>query len=112
MVVLCWVFLGMVVWGVIYLMYYFMFYMVEIGIGLLGLIDVWYVNDLIYGLIWDLIIVVLVLVLWVIVELIQKWDWLCLIVILVMFCIGVSCGLFFYLFLWLCQGLGFLVNLL
>lgn len=70
MVVLCWVFLGMVVWGVIYLMYYFMFYMVEIGIGLLGLIDVWYVNDLIYGLIWDLIIVVLVLVLWVIVELI------------------------------------------
>lgn len=99
MATLRWVFLGMAIWGAIHPMYYFMSYMAETGTGLSGLIDAWYVNDSTHGLTWDLTIAALVLAVWVVVEAIQKRDWLRLIAIPATFCIGVSCGLPLYLFL-------------
>lgn len=93
------IFLGFVIWGVIYLMVYFLSWFEEYGYDLSFMIDVWYVNDVMLGLVWDLMIVVIVLMVWVLVECIYECCWLGFLVIFVIFMIGVSCGLFLFLFL-------------
>ena len=93
------VFLALAVWGAIHPMYWFLRYMREMGTGLSGLIDAWYVNASTTGLTWDLTIAAVALTVWVLAETVQKRDWLALVAIPATFCIGVSCGLPLYLFL-------------
>ena len=94
-----WVFLALAVWGAIHPMYYFVTHMQETGTGLSGLIDAWYVNNSTTGLTWDLTIAAISLTLWVLVETWTQRDWIRLISIPAIFCIGVSCGFPLYLFL-------------
>ena len=93
------VWLALAVWGAIHPMYYFVTFMRTQGTGLGGLIDAWYVNASTHGLVWDLTIAAITLTVWVIVEAVQRRDWLRLLAIPATFCIGVSCGLPLYLFL-------------
>ncbi|MEM0936495.1 MAG: DUF2834 domain-containing protein [Pseudomonadota bacterium] len=92
-------FLALAIWGTVHPMYWFLSYMNESGTGLSGLIDAWYVNASTTGLVWDLTIAAVALTIWIIAEAIQRKDWLSLIAIPSIYCIGVSCGLPLYLFL-------------
>lgn len=93
------VFLALAIWGTVHPMYWFVSYMRETGGGLAGLIDAWYVNASTTGLVWDLTIAAIALTVWIAVEAIQRKDWLSLVAIPSIYCIGVSCGLPLYLFL-------------
>lgn len=93
------IFLALAIWGAIHPMYYFIGYMQETGTGLSGLIDAWYVNASTHGLVWDLTIAAITLTVWVLLEAIDRKNWLGLAAIPATFCIGVSCGLPLYLFL-------------
>ncbi len=93
------VFLALALWGTVHPMYWFVSYMRETGTGLSGLIDAWYVNASTTGLVWDLTIAAIALTVWIAVEAIQRRDWVSLIAIPTIYCIGVSCGLPLYLFL-------------
>lgn len=93
------VWLALAVWGAIHPMYYFLGFMRAEGTGLGGLIDAWYVNASTTGLVWDLTIAAITLTVWVVVETLQRRDWLRLLAIPATFLIGVSCGLPLYLYL-------------
>jgi uncharacterized membrane protein YczE len=93
------VWLALALWGAVHPMYYFVTYMREEGVGLVGLGQAWYVNASTTGLTWDLIISALSLTIWAIYETMQKRDWPRLLAIPATFCIGVSCGLPLYLYL-------------
>lgn len=92
-------YLALALWGAIHPMYYFVFYMMETGTGLGGLIDAWYVNASTTGLTWDLTIAAIALTLWILAEIYVRRNYVALIAIPATFCIGVSCGLPLYLFL-------------
>lgn len=98
------VFLALAIWGTIHPMYYFIGYMRETGTGLGGLIDAWYVNASTNGLVWDLTIAAIALTVWIIWEAVQTKDWLRLIAVPAIYCIGVSCGLPLYIWLRLRKG--------
>ncbi|MEM1430220.1 MAG: DUF2834 domain-containing protein [Pseudomonadota bacterium] len=93
------VFLALAIWGTIHPMYWFISHMRSTGGGLGGLIDAWYVNASTTGLVWDLTIAAVALTVWIIAEAISRRDWLSLIAVPSIYCIGVSCGLPLYLFL-------------
>ena len=93
------VYLALAIWGSIHPMYWFVTYMRETGTGLGGLIDAWYVNASTTGLVWDLTIAAIALTLWILAEAITRRDWLSLLAIPTIYCIGVSCGLPLYLVL-------------
>ena len=94
-----WLFAALAVWGTVHPMYWFMSYMAANGWSLAALIDAWYVNDSTTGLTWDLTIAAIALTVWVLIEAVERRHWLGLIAIPATFCIGVSCGLPFYIFL-------------
>lgn len=93
------IFLALAIWGAVHPMYWFVTHMVETGGGLSGLIDAWYVNASTTGLVWDLTIAAIALTIWIVAEAVQRRDWLSLLAIPTIYCIGVSCGLPLYLFL-------------
>ena len=93
------IFLALAIWGTVHPMYWFIGYMRETGTGLSGLIDAWYVNASTTGLVWDLTIAAIALTVWIVAEAVQRRDWLSLIAVPAIYCIGVSCGLPLYLFL-------------
>ncbi|MBT8456942.1 MAG: DUF2834 domain-containing protein [Rhodobacteraceae bacterium] len=92
-------FLGLAIWGAIHPMYWFITYMQQEGTGLGGLIDAWYVNASTTGLVWDLTIAAIALTIWILAETWVRKNWIALIAIPAIYCIGVSCGLPLYLFL-------------
>jgi len=94
-----WIFLALAVWGTIHPMYYFLSWFLANGWSLSGLIDSWYVNDGTTGLVWDLTIAAIALTLWIIVDAWTRRDWLSMLALPTIYCIGVSCGLPLYLFL-------------
>jgi hypothetical protein len=93
------IFLALAIWGAVHPMYWFVSHMRETGTGLPGLIDAWYVNASTTGLVWDLTIAAIALTVWILAEAVSRRDWLSLVAIPAIFCIGVSCGLPLYLFL-------------
>jgi len=102
-----WVYLALAIWGSIHPMYYFISWFQTNGWSLAGLIDSWYVNDGTTGLVWDLTFAAVALTVWIVAECIQRRTWLNLIAVPTIYCIGVSCGLPFYLFLrsfWLAKA--------
>lgn len=94
-----WIYLALAIWGSIHPMYYFMSWLRANDWSLSSLIDAWYVNDSTHGLVWDLTIAAIALTVWVIVESVQRRNWLGLLAVPATYCIGVSCGLPLYLFL-------------
>ena len=93
------VFLALAIWGSIHPMYWFVTWFNENGWELGPLIDSWYVNAGTTGLVWDLTIAAVALTVWIIWEAIQTRDWLRLLAVPTIYCIGVSCGLPFYIWL-------------
>ncbi|MDA7423512.1 DUF2834 domain-containing protein [Thalassococcus lentus] len=92
-----WLWLALAIWGAIHPMYYFMTYMAANDWSLGLLIDAWYVNDSTHGLVWDLTIAAIALTLWILSEVAVRRNWIALLSIPAIFCIGVSCGLPLYL---------------
>ena len=93
------VFLALAIWGTIHPMYYFISWFQEFGWSIAAMAKAWNVSDATSGLVWDLTIAAVTLTVWVIVESLQRRDFLALIAVPATFCIGVSCGLPLYLFL-------------
>ncbi len=93
------IWLGLAIWGAIHPMWYFASYMVDNGVGLIGLVDAWYVNASTTGLTWDLTIAAITLTVWIVAEVAVRRNWMALIAIPATFGIGVSCGLPLYLYL-------------
>jgi hypothetical protein len=93
------VFLGLAIWGAVHPMYWFVTHMRAAGGGLGGLIDAWYVNASTTGLVWDLTIAAVALTIWIVAEAVERRDWLSLLSVPAIYCIGVSCGLPLYLYL-------------
>ena len=91
--------LALAIWGAIHPMYYFVTYMMTNDGGLGALIDAWYVNASTTGLVWDLTIAAITLTIWIIAEVAVRRNWIALLAIPAIYCIGVSCGLPLYLFL-------------
>ncbi len=91
--------LALAIWGAIHPMYYFVTYMMTNGGGLGVLIDAWYVNASTTGLVWDLTIAAITLTIWIIAEVAVRRNWIALLPLPAIYCIGVSCGLPLYLFL-------------
>ena len=91
--------LALAIWGAVHPMYYFVTYLGENAWSFAALIDAWYVNASTHGLVWDLTIAAITLTVWIIVETVQRRNWLGLLAIPATYCIGVSCGLPLYLWL-------------
>jgi hypothetical protein len=98
------VYLALAVWGTIHPMSYFLRWFFEHGFDLGGMVQAWHVNPATSGLVWDLTIAAIALTVLVLVETWRSRDWMRLIAIPATFCIGVSCGLPFYLYLRLRKG--------
>lgn len=94
-----WIYLGLAIWGAIHPMYWFVTFFQANGWSLAALIDSWYVNAGTTGLVWDLTIAAIALTVWIIAEVWVRRNWLALVAIPAIFCIGVSCGLPLYLWL-------------
>ncbi|MCC6007742.1 MAG: DUF2834 domain-containing protein [Rhodobacteraceae bacterium] len=84
--------------GTVVPMYFFISWFLEFGFDIGGMMQAWNVNDASSGLVWDLTIAAITLNIWIIVESITRRDWLSLLVIPTIYCIGVSCALPLYLF--------------
>ena len=93
------IYLGLAIWGAIHPMYYFVSWFQEHGWQLGPMMDWWYVNDATSGLVWDLTIAAIALTIWILADVYARRNWLALIAIPAIYCIGVSCGLPLYLFL-------------
>ena len=91
--------LALAIWGAVHPMYYFVTYLGENDWSFAALIDAWYVNASTHGLVWDLTIAAITLTVWIIIETVQRRNWLGLLAIPATYCIGVSCGLPLYLWL-------------
>lgn len=90
--------LALALWGAIHPMYYFMTFLAANDWSLGALIDAWYVNASTEGLVWDLTIAAIALTLWIIAEVAVRRNWIALLAIPAIYCIGVSCGLPLYLY--------------
>ena len=93
------IYLALAIWGAIHPMYWFIKHMREVGGGISGLIDAWYVNASSTGLVWDLTIAAIALTIWAIAETWVRKNWSALWCIPATWCVGVSFGLPLYLFL-------------
>lgn len=91
--------LALAIWGAVHPMYWFVTYLSQNDWSLGLLIDAWYVNASTTGLVWDLTIAAITLTLWIVAEVSVRRNWLALIAIPAIYCIGVSCGLPLYLYL-------------
>ncbi|MGR3494609.1 DUF2834 domain-containing protein [Citreimonas sp.] len=91
--------LALALWGAVHPMYWFITYMAANGWSLSALIDAWYVNASTTGLVWDLTIAAITLTVWIVAETVRRKNWRGLLAIPAIYCIGVSCGLPFYLYL-------------
>ena len=98
------VFLALAIWGAIHPMYWFVTYMRETGTGLTGLMEAWWVNASTTGLVWDLTIAAIALTVWIVWEAVRERDWLRLVAVPAIYCIGVSCGLPLYIWLRMRKG--------
>ncbi len=92
-------FLALAIWGTIHPMSYFIAWFQENGWSIMAMVDAWHANAASSGLVWDLTIAAVALTIWIIAECVQRRDWLGMLAIPTIFCIGVSCGLPLYLFL-------------
>jgi hypothetical protein len=90
--------LALALWGAIHPMYWFVTYLSANAWSFGALIDAWYVNASTTGLVWDLTITAITLTLWIIAEVAVRRNWIALVAIPAIFCIGVSCGLPLYLY--------------
>lgn len=93
------VWLALAIWGAVHPMYYFVSWFMENGWQLGPMIDAWYVNDATSGLVWDLTIAAITLTLWIMAEVAVRRNWIGLLAVPAIYCIGVSCGLPLYLYL-------------
>lgn len=93
------IFLALAIWGAIHPMYHFVTFFSQNNWSLAALIDSWYVNPGSTGLVWDLIIAAIALTVWILAEVWTRKNWIGLLAIPAIYCIGVSCGLPLYLFL-------------
>ena len=92
------VFLALAVVGLLPWVNFYRWFQAE-GWSMQPMIDAWFINEATTGLVWDLTIAAAALTLWIVVETVQRRDWLGLIAIPAIFGIGVSCGLPLYLYL-------------
>lgn len=92
------VWLAIAVWGAIHPMYWFITWFQAEGWSIMAMVDAWHVNAATSGLVWDLTIAAVALTIWVLVEAVQRRDWVSLLAIPATYCIGVSCGLPLYLY--------------
>ena len=93
------VFLALAIWGAIHPMYWFITWFNANGWELGPLIDSWYVNAGTTGLVWDLTIAAISLTVWILWDVWQRRDWVGLLAIPAIYCIGVSCGLPLYIWM-------------
>lgn len=93
------VYLALAVWGTIHPMSWFITWFQENTWSIMAMVDAWHVNAATSGLVWDLTIAAVALTVWIVAECLSRRDWLGLLAIPTIFCIGVSCGLPLYLFL-------------
>ncbi len=93
------VYLGLAIWGAIHPMYYFVQWFAANGLDLMGMVDAWHANAASSGLVWDLTIAAIALTVWILAEVAVRRNWIALVALPLTFCIGISCGLPFYLFL-------------
>ncbi|MBD3664032.1 DUF2834 domain-containing protein [Sulfitobacter aestuariivivens] len=93
------IYLALAIWGAIHPMYYFISWFQANTWDLMAMVDAWHVNAATSGLTWDLTIAAVTLTVWIVAEVAVRRNWGALIAIPATFCIGVSCGLPFYLYL-------------
>lgn len=91
------VFLALAIWGAIHPMYWFVTFFRANDWSISALIDSWYVNAGATGLVWDLTIAAIALTLWILIDAVQRRDWLSLLTLPTIYCIGLSCALPLYL---------------
>ena len=90
---------ALAIWGTIHPMYYFIPWFQADGWSLMAMVDAWHANAASSGLVWDLTIAAITLTIWIIAEVAVRRNWIALLAIPAIYCIGVSCGLPLYLFL-------------
>ncbi|MFP4043827.1 MAG: DUF2834 domain-containing protein [Rhodosalinus sp.] len=90
--------LALAVWGTVHPMYWFVTWFRENGFDIMGMVDAWHANAASSGLVWDLTIAAVTLTLWILFDAVARRDWLSLVTVPTIYCIGVSCGLPLYLY--------------
>jgi hypothetical protein len=92
-------YLGLAILGTVVPMYYFVTWFQENSWSIMAMVDAWHVNAATSGLVWDLTIAAVALTIWILAEAIKRRDYLSLLAVPTIYCIGVSCGLPLYLYL-------------
>ena len=92
-------YLGLAILGTVVPMYYFVMWFQENSWSIMAMVDAWHVNAATSGLVWDLTIAAVALTIWILAEAITRRDYLSLLAVPTIYCIGVSCGLPLYLYL-------------
>ncbi|MBF9050889.1 DUF2834 domain-containing protein [Roseobacter sp. HKCCD9010] len=92
-------YLGLAILGTVVPMYYFVTWFQENSWSIMAMVDAWHVNAATSGLVWDLTIAAVALTIWILAEAITRRDYLSLLAVPTIYCIGVSCGLPLYLYL-------------
>lgn len=93
------IYLGLAILGTVVPMYYFVTWFQENSWSIMAMVDAWHVNAATSGLVWDLTIAAVALTIWILAEAIKRRDYLSLLAVPTIYCIGVSCGLPLYLYL-------------
>lgn len=93
------VWLALAVWGTIHPMYFFISWFLENGWSILAMVDAWHANLATSGLVWDLTIAAVALTVFAVWESVRSRNWIGLLAVPTIYCIGMSCGLPLYLFL-------------
>jgi len=93
-----WLYLALALWGAVHPMAYLLRWFSQNGFDLPGLVAAWHANAATSGLVWDLTIAAIALTLWILSEVAVRRNWIALLAIPAIFCIGVSCGLPLYLY--------------
>ena len=92
-------YLGLAILGTVVPMYYFVTWFQENSWSIMAMVDAWHANAATSGLVWDLTIAAVALTIWILAEAITRRDYLSLLAVPTIYCIGVSCGLPLYLYL-------------
>ncbi|WJY22804.1 DUF2834 domain-containing protein [Fontisubflavum oceani] len=92
-------YLGLAILGTVVPMYYFVTWFQENSWSIMAMVDAWHVNAATSGLVWDLTIAAVALTIWILAEATTRRDYLSLLAVPTIYCIGVSCGLPLYLYL-------------
>ena len=93
------IYLGLAILGTVVPMYYFVTWFQENSWSIMAMVDAWHANAATSGLVWDLTIAAVALTIWILAEAITRRDYLSLLAVPTIYCIGVSCGLPLYLYL-------------